>query len=218
MLCIMYPGGMCTTHVRVIRSMRRRKKRRKRPAKEEDEDKEGTKSATAPGEEPVGNTLQRQRDDVRFRVGVTCVSLIRYLAENITKVPLMVMTRLLETHDIMVSLVPLIENPPWTRRKDDVRALLRGRENPWLIFLPPVFPAWIGLWTSTPFSVVCRGRGKSTSTISGAKWSRRICSNSLEPRRRSGLRCTHSWCVKGILFPFYFLLFLSVGGNASRCR
>jgi hypothetical protein len=31
------------------------------------------------------------------------------------------MTRVLDTHDVLLGLVPLIENPPWTRRLDTVR-------------------------------------------------------------------------------------------------
>ena len=42
--------------------------------------------------------------------------LARYLTEHITKLPLGVMSRLLDTHDVLMLCVPLIENPPWTRR------------------------------------------------------------------------------------------------------
>jgi hypothetical protein len=33
------------------------------------------------------------------------------------------MTRVLDTHDVLLGLVPLIENPPWTRRLDTVSAV-----------------------------------------------------------------------------------------------
>ena len=56
---------------------------------------------------------------MRFRSAVTAVSVMRYLTEHVAKLPLGVMSRLLDTHDILVTVVPLIENPPWTRRNSD---------------------------------------------------------------------------------------------------
>ena len=42
--------------------------------------------------------LERQADDIDFRLAVVAVTLLRYLTEHITKLPLAVMTRLLDTH------------------------------------------------------------------------------------------------------------------------
>lgn len=51
-----------------------------------------------------------------FRIGVTCVTCLRYVADYAAKLPLSVMTRLLDTHDVALMMVPLIENPPWVRK------------------------------------------------------------------------------------------------------
>ena len=61
--------------------------------------------------------LQHQADDIAFRVAVSSVSVLRYITEHVTKLPLSVMNRILDTHDIAVATIPLIENPPWTRRR-----------------------------------------------------------------------------------------------------
>lgn len=51
-----------------------------------------------------------------YRCGVASVTMLRYLAEYCTKLPLSVMTRLLDTHDVAMLMVPLLENPPWVRK------------------------------------------------------------------------------------------------------
>jgi zinc finger MYND domain-containing protein 10 len=54
---------------------------------------------------------------------VTAVAMLRFICEHIAALPLSVMTRVLDTHDVLLGLVPLIENPPWTRRLDTVSFL-----------------------------------------------------------------------------------------------
>lgn len=61
---------------------------------------------------------QRETD---FRVCVTAVALLRFLCEHLSRLPLGVMTRVLDTHDVLLGLVVLIEYPPWTRRSEEVR-------------------------------------------------------------------------------------------------
>ena len=57
--------------------------------------------------------LERQRKELEFRVQVVSMTVVRYITEHITAIPLSVQTRILDIHDFPVSLVPLIENPPW---------------------------------------------------------------------------------------------------------
>lgn len=60
--------------------------------------------------------LQQQWLDIEFRTCVTCVSLARYLSEHADILPLSVTSRIADTHDYLLLMIPLIENPPWTRR------------------------------------------------------------------------------------------------------
>jgi len=69
-------------------------------------------SNTSPKEE-----LLSQANELQFQVGVTAVAVLRFLCEHIESLPLAVFNRLISTHDILLSLIPLIENPPWTRRR-----------------------------------------------------------------------------------------------------
>lgn len=54
--------------------------------------------------------------DIEFRVCISAVSISRFLAEHADAMPLSVVSRISDTHDFLVLIVPLIENPPWTRR------------------------------------------------------------------------------------------------------
>ena len=44
------------------------------------------------------------------------MTVARFVCEHLSKLGPSVMTRVLDTHDLLVAAVPLIENPPWTRR------------------------------------------------------------------------------------------------------
>lgn len=60
--------------------------------------------------------LARQKTEIEFRVAVQCVTILRYIAERLHLLPLSVVSRLMDKHDVLLSLVVLIENPPWTHK------------------------------------------------------------------------------------------------------
>ncbi|KAG7384594.1 Zinc finger MYND domain-containing protein 10 [Phytophthora pseudosyringae] len=60
--------------------------------------------------------LERQRMEIEFRVAVQTVTILRYVAERLHVLPLSVVSRLLDKHDALLTLVPLVENPPWTHK------------------------------------------------------------------------------------------------------
>jgi zinc finger MYND domain-containing protein 10 len=68
--------------------------------------------------ESVEEGLLRHRRRIDFSVGVTTASVLRCICGHASKecMPVGVLTRLLDTHDCIVALVPLIEYPPWTFR------------------------------------------------------------------------------------------------------
>lgn len=63
------------------------------------------------------DNLRRQHLDVGFGVCVCSISMLRFLTDHMNLMPLGVTSRMLHTHDILLALVPLVENPPWTRRR-----------------------------------------------------------------------------------------------------
>ncbi|CAN0527641.1 unnamed protein product, partial [Ectocarpus sp. 8 AP-2014] len=68
-----------------------------------------------------GLQVRGYEEETEFRVCVTAVALLRFLCEHLHRLPLGVMTRVLDTHDVLLGLVILVENPPWTRRAEEVQ-------------------------------------------------------------------------------------------------
>lgn len=60
--------------------------------------------------------LQDHFAEIDFRVCCSAMSLCRFLCEHADVLPVSVISRITDTHDILILLVPLIENPPWTKR------------------------------------------------------------------------------------------------------
>ncbi|KAK3744597.1 hypothetical protein RRG08_062248 [Elysia crispata] len=62
--------------------------------------------------------LEEQDRRLQFEISIKALSLLRYVTDHFDSVSLSVMTRVLNTHDIPILLVQLVESPPWTRKKD----------------------------------------------------------------------------------------------------
>ncbi|XP_015778337.1 PREDICTED: LOW QUALITY PROTEIN: zinc finger MYND domain-containing protein 10-like [Acropora digitifera] len=95
---------------------------------EEVEDKEET--STRNGFSSV-EELKVQERTIFFTVCIKCVSVLRYIIDSLTCLPLNVMTRLLNTHNTPVILVQLIENPPWIKRSKG--KLIKFIDNQWKV-------------------------------------------------------------------------------------
>ncbi|XP_028397548.1 zinc finger MYND domain-containing protein 10-like [Dendronephthya gigantea] len=74
--------------------------------------------------------LVDQAEEIRFNVSVKAVSILRYILDHMSSLSLSVMTRILNTHDIPVALVQLIEKPPWVKR-DKEGKLLKFIDGKW---------------------------------------------------------------------------------------
>lgn len=60
--------------------------------------------------------LNRHFKEIEFRVCISTISIARFLSEHSDNLPLSVISRICDTHDLLMLIIPLIENPPWTRR------------------------------------------------------------------------------------------------------
>ena len=61
--------------------------------------------------------IHDNRLDTEFKSAVVATSLARHLCEHIECLPIGAQTRILDTHDYLQMMVPLIDEPPWTRRR-----------------------------------------------------------------------------------------------------
>ncbi len=64
-------------------------------------------------------SFKEQARMIDFQVAVTAVGILRLVCSHLEDLPLGVGTRLLHTHDIPLSLIPLLESPPWTRKQSN---------------------------------------------------------------------------------------------------
>jgi hypothetical protein len=80
------------------------------------------------------DSLRQQALDIGFSVAVCAVSMLRFLSDHVNVLPLGVTSRLLHTHDVLLSLVPLVESPPWTRRRNG--RLEKFSDQRWMAIAP----------------------------------------------------------------------------------
>jgi len=73
--------------------------------------------AAALAERDPEESLTEQARMIDFQVAITAMGILRLLCGHIDDLPLSVGTRLVHTHDTPLSLIPLLENPPWTRKR-----------------------------------------------------------------------------------------------------
>eukprot|EP00605_Chrysophyceae_sp_TOSAG23-4_P000190 GSChrysophyteH1.ASY1.ANO1.226.1 assembled CDS len=57
--------------------------------------------------------------DIEFKVCISSCTIARFICEHADALPLSVVSRIADVHDYLMLIVPLIENPPWTRRHPD---------------------------------------------------------------------------------------------------
>ena len=62
--------------------------------------------------------LHSHYTEIEFKVCISATALLRFLCEHADSLPLPVSSRIADTHDFLMLVIPLIENPPWTRRVD----------------------------------------------------------------------------------------------------
>lgn len=79
-----------------------------------------TKDAKVTAEKIASRTpaeeLAEHFTQIEFNVCLSSVTVARMIVEHAEILPLNVLSRITDTHDYLILLIPLIENPPWTRR------------------------------------------------------------------------------------------------------
>jgi len=74
--------------------------------------------------------------DIEFRICTSSMSICRLLCENIQALPLSIVNRIIDVHDFLILLVPLIENPPWTRRNPSSGSWEKIIDHEWVQIKP----------------------------------------------------------------------------------
>ena len=76
------------------------------------------------------NDLQRQKEDLDFCLSSKAVTIVRYICEHLSALPLSVTNRLLNHLDIPALFVSLVLSAPWTASAED-GAVFKFSENEW---------------------------------------------------------------------------------------
>jgi len=76
----------------------------------------GAAASTAAAAAAAAAQLSAWCADACFNIGCSCVTMLRFLAEHAPRLPLALLARMLDYHDLPLTMVPLLENPPWVRR------------------------------------------------------------------------------------------------------
>lgn len=71
----------------------------------------------SPESDTPEDDLRNYERDVAFAASCKCLALVRFVCQHIGDLSVSCVSRILETHDLLLSLVPLLENPPWARVK-----------------------------------------------------------------------------------------------------
>ncbi|WIA09269.1 hypothetical protein OEZ85_008677 [Tetradesmus obliquus] len=61
--------------------------------------------------------LEDKRAETDFAAALCGLTILRYLSDHVTSLPLGLMSRLLGAHDAVMALLPLVEAPPWVRSR-----------------------------------------------------------------------------------------------------
>eukprot|EP00929_Paragymnodinium_shiwhaense_P046737 TRINITY_DN23786_c0_g1_i1.p1 TRINITY_DN23786_c0_g1~~TRINITY_DN23786_c0_g1_i1.p1 ORF type:complete len:614 (+),score=124.73 TRINITY_DN23786_c0_g1_i1:62-1903(+) len=75
--------------------------------------------------------IDEQYLECEFQVCMCAISILRFLTDHRAAIPLAITTRLLETHDVLMLLVPLMEKAPWVRKDRVTGRIQKFEDNSW---------------------------------------------------------------------------------------
>lgn len=67
--------------------------------------------------------MEKKRE-LEFDIGIRSISILRYLAEYLDRLPISVLSRMFTTHDIPYLLIELLELRPWIKQNDDGKKMI----------------------------------------------------------------------------------------------
>lgn len=61
--------------------------------------------------------VEEQKIKIDFGAGIAALTLLRFLAENAQSMPVSVLSRMLNEQDVLQTVIPLMDQPPWKRTR-----------------------------------------------------------------------------------------------------
>lgn len=86
------------------------------------------KVSETPLKESAVEEIRRHKRALSFDIGIRCLSILRYLSDNLDKLPLNVTSRIYDVQDVPVLLIEILLSKPWVR---DGKLYAAGRWKEW---------------------------------------------------------------------------------------
>lgn len=86
-------------------------------------------SARSTTNETITEELERQKRDILYKIGISCVSVLCYIVDKLDVLPLSVVRRLINTHDTPCVLSEILHCQPW--RRSGVKGIELMIDNEW---------------------------------------------------------------------------------------
>ncbi len=72
--------------------------------------------------------LREQQERLEFSCAISALTVVRFISENASSIPISALNRLLVEQDIIQTLIPLLDNKPWSRyHKEKLQRYVDGR-------------------------------------------------------------------------------------------
>lgn len=72
--------------------------------------------------------LEDKERGVRLGVAICSVTMMRYLTDSVARVPIGVVTHMLQTNDTLMAFLPLADCPPWRRQRQGITERFEGNQ------------------------------------------------------------------------------------------
>ncbi|XP_073837310.1 zinc finger MYND-type containing 10 [Musca autumnalis] len=82
-------------------------------------------------DEAILTELERQKRDLIYKIGIRCISILCYMADNLNALPISASRRMVVTHDIIWLMADLLQFRPWQRKTK--RGLEKFIEEKWIV-------------------------------------------------------------------------------------
>lgn len=89
-----------------------------------------TSKALLPQPQSTLKDMMHNLLQTEYQSAVKSTSLARYLCEHFDSLSISIQTRILNTHDFLMLFIPLIDEPPWTRRRSKPATYVSKSSNP----------------------------------------------------------------------------------------
>lgn len=87
-------------------------------------------SASTLATESAIDELERQKKDFLYKIGIRCLTILSYIADKIDVLPLSVVRRLVQTHDVPCLLSEILHCQPWQRCTNGIEKYLDDKWTP----------------------------------------------------------------------------------------